>query len=447
MLYPDSDTRPARIFICHASEDEVFANAVASLLIGIGVEKESILCTSKKECSIKVGSDWVEELRRSFTDYRVYVIIIHSSHLYSSPVSMNEMGAAWVKECPIFSFLVNGFMESSMAGVLTSNHQSVLVGRKDISTDIDQLRDNVIELFGIEVPKEDDDWKPLRDEFIKSISSLPADKGIVTDQFDIDTAELIHIQEMPLWDEEGKSNEKNVTWAEILKAVAKALRTMHTEGAISDALQEVWPGIIQEDVMAIIDKLHHFGLAEVTSYSTEYEGSYVAWCFSEKGRQAYERAKNYHLQSIFQERDKAQIVELMSYFSTDAMDEYLREGPEYITDVLLLSSEAWNSIVGSSSFQIFDPSLKAVLEPFYESLMQVTSHGECYENANNRKYKLHQTGFGIVNKQHEETVEWLYSNMPEMRKRYFAFIQYVKTHYPTIDLKELSARFEKECSR
>lgn len=82
--------------------------------------------------------DWVDELKRCFTDYITYVIFINSSHLYSSPVSMNEMGAAWVADCPVFSFLVNGFMEGAMAGVFTSNHQGVLVGRKDIAPDLDQ---------------------------------------------------------------------------------------------------------------------------------------------------------------------------------------------------------------------------------------------------------------------------------------------------------------------
>lgn len=75
----------------------------------------------------------------------------------------------------------------------------------------------------------------------------------------------------------------------------------------------------------------------------------------------------------------------------------------------------------------------------------MTGHGECYESVNNGKYKLYQPGYGFVNKQNEKTIKWLYENMPELRKRYGAFIAFIKKHYPDINLKETSERFEKEC--
>lgn len=445
MAYSPDDKRPARIFISHSNEDKEFAKALITLLEAMGGDaKISILCTSESGLGVKVGRDWVDELKRCFTDYRTYVIFIHSSHLYSSPVSMNEMGAAWVADCPVFSFLVNGFMEGSMAGVFTSNHQGVLVGRKDIAPDLDQLKAEVCELFGIASPDEGN-WTPVRNDFIKTITALPADKGVIKEQFDVNMSEHIHISEYQLFDEDVNNDEKDITWREILIAVDSSLRTPHIEESIHESLKEAFPGIIEDDVKAITDKLHHYGLAEVRTVTSEYEGIGVAWSYTEEGRNAYERAKNYHLQVIFQERDKAQVIELLSNFSTYAMDDFLREGPDYISDELLISTDVWKGIVGGSAFQILNPSLDDVLKSFCELLFLMTGHGECYESVNNGKYKLYQPGYGFVNKQNEKTIKWLYENMPELRKRYDLFIAFIKKHYPDINLKETSERFEKEC--
>lgn len=445
MHHSESDERPAKVFISHSSEDKAFAKALLNLLKAIGIEKrESITCTSEGGYGIKVGRDWDKELKRCFTDYRVYVIIIHSSHLYTSPVSLNEMGAAWVQECPIFSFLVKGFMESSMEGVLTGSHQGVLVGRKDITPDLDQLKNDLVQLFGIETLSEKE-WAEARADFIKTIEALPADKGAVKEQFDIDLSEHIHTRKMQFFNEPQITEEKVIKWADILKAVDSALRSPHTEFAIYDALENAYPGILEDDKKAIVDKLHHFGLAETNTITTDYEGISVVWSYSEKGRDAYERAQNYHLQLIYHERDKAQVAELMNYFSTYAMDEYLKEGPYYISDILLNSSDAWESIIHASAFQIFNPTLLEVLKPFYELFFQMTGHGECYEPTNGDKYRLVQSMFGVVNKHNEETIKWLQDNMSELANRYNALIQHIKFHFPDIILKETSTQFEKDC--
>ena len=445
MAYSEIDTRPARIFISQADEDNEFANALIILLSALGIDaKSSIVCTSESGLGVKVGRNWVDELKKCFTEYRTYVIIIHSSHLYSSPVSMNEMGAAWVLECPVFSFLVNGFMEDSMAGVFTSNHQGVLVGRKDIAPDVDQLREDVAELFGLGAIS-DDAWEAVRGEFIKTITKLPADNGVVTDQFDINLVEHIHIHVDSLWGEVEKHEEKDIKWADILKAVESALRRPHTETAIEASLKSAYPDIAGDDCKTIIDKLHQYGLAETQTVTTEYDGVSVAWCFTQKGRDAYERAMNYHLQPLYQERDKAQVQELLSYFRTYAMDEYLKEGPDCVSDILLISSDVWKGIVGGSAFQIFNPSLLAVLKPFYELFFQMTGHGECYETVGRDKYRLFQPDFGPVNKRDQKTIKWLYDNMPEMRKRYMTFIEFIKAQYPDIDLKITSERFFQNC--
>lgn len=446
-MYPSTDTRPPLIFISHSSADNGFARALIELLTAIGVDTKDIVCTSEEGFGVSIGKEWPVELRNHFTNYRVFVIIIHSSHLYNSPVSMNEMGAAWVLDCPIFSFLVKGFFVSSMSGVLTQSHQCVLVGKKDISSDLDQLKDSVLSLFNIHIIS-DTDWVQIRERFIKTVDGLPPDKGIIKGVFDIHSFEQIHFDlDNPFVDRKTKHSEMEVSWADILKVVAPVLRTPHSEGGLVAALRDHFPGIMEDDVTAIIDKLRSFGLADVSVSTTDFDGVSEAWFFTEEGRNAYDRAMNYHKQPVFQQRDKNQVIELMSCFSTSVMDEYLREGPDYVGDLLLLSSVGWKDIVRGSAFQIYNPILRDTLEQLCDTFFELTDHGECYVSIPNRKYKLVRPGLGPVNKDYEEKIRLLDDLFPQLSVRYSAFIGYIKTHYPEIDLVELSKQFEKEYGR
>lgn len=435
------ENRPLKVFVSHAGEDVGFAKKVIQLLLDIGIPSERITCTSIDGYRVKVGRDWSNELKRCFQDYRCYVIIVHSSHFYKSAVCLNEMGAAWALDCPIFSFLVNGFNEGAMAGVLTSNHQAAPIGRGDVAAYIDQLREELKDYKNTDLS--DDEWSRIRDQFLQAVSQLPIDKGTVKTDFDINLSVHVTLCGDDLFGSSTK-DEINVSWADILKAIAPALRSPHTEYAIRDALSSKWSGIAEEDKDGIIDSLHHFGLADTYVVNTEYEGCSSAWVFTEAGRNAYERACNYHLQAEYRERDRSQLKELLLNFSTNAMDEYLREGPEYVSDILLQSSDAWYYITSASAYRIHDPNLYRLLRDFYQAFCEQTMHGEVYEPVNGNKYRIYNSELGPVNADNQKTINRLFASMSGIRAKYNALIDYIKKSFPDFDLRETSMYFEQE---
>ena len=267
-------------------------------------------------------------------------------------------------------------------------------------------------------------------------------------QFDINTQELIHVlEDYPFVDESGNCEEKVISWADILKAVACVLRKPHSEAGLIDALKGTFSGIVDDDVTTIIDKLHSFGLAVVLPSNTEFEGASAAWVFSEEGRKAYERAMNYHLQPAFQQRDKDQVIELMIHFSTTVMDEYLREGPDLLNGLLLLSSDCWNHIIRGSAFQIHSQTLRDKVECFNKLFNELTSHGECYEYVESGHYRLVRPSFGEVNKVYDSIIRLLDDSFSRLNEAYHDLIDYIKEHYPDIDLKQTSDQFEREFGR
>ncbi len=91
------EDKPFKVFISHSSEDIAFVNELVKLLEFLGVDSsEKLLCSSIKGYQIPTSEDFADYILKQFYDYNLFVIIVHSHNYYSSPYSLNEMGAAWV---------------------------------------------------------------------------------------------------------------------------------------------------------------------------------------------------------------------------------------------------------------------------------------------------------------------------------------------------------------
>ena len=100
-----SKDKPFKVFISHSSEDIAFVNELVKLLEFLGVDSsEKLLCSSIKGYQIPTSEDFAEYILKQFYDYNLFVIIVHSHNYYSSPYSLNEMGAAWVLKTDFYSF-------------------------------------------------------------------------------------------------------------------------------------------------------------------------------------------------------------------------------------------------------------------------------------------------------------------------------------------------------
>ena len=96
-LNHDNMKKSPKIFISHKKEDKAYANALVNLInFIVGADGDKIFCSSVQGYGIRQSRDIMDELKAQFSQYEIFMIIIHSPRYYQSAVCLNEMGAAWV---------------------------------------------------------------------------------------------------------------------------------------------------------------------------------------------------------------------------------------------------------------------------------------------------------------------------------------------------------------
>lgn len=88
-----------------------------------------------------------------------------------SPVSLNEMGAAWVLRTEFCSFLTKDMAFSMMTGVVNGSAISIKVDAKDTSARLTELKDKLSLIFHL--PKIDPiKWERKRNAFLRTVNAL-----------------------------------------------------------------------------------------------------------------------------------------------------------------------------------------------------------------------------------------------------------------------------------
>lgn len=161
------------IFISHSSKDVKFAELIVKLLREMGLTQKHVFCSSVPGYDIGLSEDITETLWNKFSEYNLYMIFIHSPNYYSSAVSLNEMGAAWVLKTKFCSILLPKFDFSEMKGVVNANKISLKVDKErlEVQNKLNQLYDDLASYFGIE-RNTSITWESARDEFIDKMNLL-----------------------------------------------------------------------------------------------------------------------------------------------------------------------------------------------------------------------------------------------------------------------------------
>ena len=162
-----------KIFISHSSKDKDFVEAFVELLNNVGLNQKHIFCSSLPGYDIRMDKDIFECLREQFDKYNLHVFVIHSKNYYDSPVSLNEMGAAWVLKNRCTSILLPGFDFSEMRGVVNSNTISLKLDReeREVQSKLNQIYDALISEFSLD-RLDSIIWEQKRDRFISEINQL-----------------------------------------------------------------------------------------------------------------------------------------------------------------------------------------------------------------------------------------------------------------------------------
>lgn len=160
-----------KIFISHSNLDVKMVEKVIDILEAIGVPNSKIFCSSFEGYGVKLGSDFLEVIKKEL-DSNVLVLFILSSNFYSSVVSLCEMGATWVKTNKHIPILIPPFEYDDVKGVIPTTH-GMKINEKD---KLNSLKDVVAEFIGLE-PLHTSVWERRRDNILKELKKL-LDSGI-----------------------------------------------------------------------------------------------------------------------------------------------------------------------------------------------------------------------------------------------------------------------------
>lgn len=158
------------LFISHSSADEEIASALVTMLRTLGFNKSDLFCSSVPGYDIAEGEYIYETLASKFIDYNIYVIFILSENYYNSAACLNEMGATWVLKAKYSTLICPEFSIPEIKGAVNPSKMAVVLDdAKRVNGKLNQLKDHLIEFFGLPGIEDDTIWENDRNEFLLSI--------------------------------------------------------------------------------------------------------------------------------------------------------------------------------------------------------------------------------------------------------------------------------------
>lgn len=140
-------------------------------MIALGMRFEDIFCSSHPACSIPFVKSILNTVRELFNEYSLTVLFIHSPRLYASPVSLCEMGAAWVLRSNIFSFLSNDCEFNMLKGVVTNGDTAFKAGQDNTYRVLNNFRRFMESEFKLATVS-NGAWDYARQKFIDTVASI-----------------------------------------------------------------------------------------------------------------------------------------------------------------------------------------------------------------------------------------------------------------------------------
>lgn len=170
-LVIDSPTKQSEkmikeIFISHSNLDAKYVEQLIDIIESIGVPSEKIFCSSFEGYAVRLGNDFLEDIRERLNN-NTLVIFVLSENFYSSVVSLCEMGATWVKTNDHIPILIPPFDYKDVKGVIpTTNGMKINEKAK-----YNSLKTVIEEFLGLESINHSV-WERKRDNSLKAIKVL-----------------------------------------------------------------------------------------------------------------------------------------------------------------------------------------------------------------------------------------------------------------------------------
>lgn len=159
------------VFISHNSKDKEFVESLVDLLESIKLNKDTLFCSSVVGYGIELGGDIFDTLRELFKNHDLFMIFIHSPRYYQSPVSLNEMGAAWILRTDFCSFFTKDMDFTKLKGVINGSNIGIKVDADDAAGRLNELYDKLQKIFNL-TPLDPNTWERKRNAFLRLVNAI-----------------------------------------------------------------------------------------------------------------------------------------------------------------------------------------------------------------------------------------------------------------------------------
>ena len=238
------------VFISHSHEDGEFVVALVNLLEDMGFTKDTLFCSYVHEFGIPLNGDIFETIRGLFLEHYLYVIFIHSPRFYGSPVSLNEMGAAWVLKTDFCSILTNDMEFGKMKGVVNNAKLSIKVDNNEapaLMNDLYKQLKAIFHLHEMGINK----WERKRDQFlsvVRNINNEKVEDSVGENEVDIQYKRLL-IEKMKA---EANTRQKAIIRGNIIKGYKGSASTLKIFNAGQSTAHNVHVEWLNEDEHVIL---------------------------------------------------------------------------------------------------------------------------------------------------------------------------------------------------
>jgi len=160
---PAAAVKPPKVFISHKTEDCAYAEALKNLInFIIGAEGDKLFCSSIPGYGIKPSQDIIDNIKAQFSNYNLFVIIIHSPRYYKSAVCLNEC-----------SFLTKDCRIDQLTGVIGKEEICISpnADEETLNAHLNSLKDDLAAFFGSK-PIDQTKWEHERKQFVQRISEI-----------------------------------------------------------------------------------------------------------------------------------------------------------------------------------------------------------------------------------------------------------------------------------
>lgn len=170
----DQHAKPRKIFISHSTNDKEFVDKLVVLLEKMGVKQTQLFCSSIQGYGIPQGSgDLYNYIRNEMSNDNLFVIIMLSSNYYNSPVCLNEMGAAWIKQSAYQSILLPGFDYPDIKGAINPRDICFqLSDKENRRAAMNEFKNRILSHLAME-EIDQTRWERFRDAFFDEIDRIP----------------------------------------------------------------------------------------------------------------------------------------------------------------------------------------------------------------------------------------------------------------------------------